>query len=335
MNALVWLAFGLGWTAVFLVSFLIDRRRLRNGVYLVFALFFLTFGALGAASSVSPWLAAIPLALLAAGVPLTVVALTVFLFVNGVTMIRREGLKPSSVLTMLAGLVIVGFCALTLAAAGTGNRVLISILIGVGGMLFYISFVFCCFLLYSVFYGRVRQRRDVDFVVVLGAGLIRGEVSKLLAGRLDRGRQVWERVRGRGGSPLLITSGGQGADEPVAEARAMADYLISSGVPAEAILLEDKSTTTLENLAFSRRIMLADKPDYRCAIVTSNYHVLRAALFARRAKVNGQVLGAPTARYFWPNAFLREFVAVLVENRWKNIVLCLMFGAVGLIGLTK
>jgi uncharacterized SAM-binding protein YcdF (DUF218 family) len=175
----------------------------------------------------------------------------------------------------------------------------------------------------------------VDFVVVLGAGLIRGEVSKLLAGRLDRGRQVWEQVRGRGGAPLMITSGGQGADEPVSEARAMADYLISTGVPAEAIRLEDKSTTTLENLTFSRRIMLERKPEYRCTIVTSNYHVLRAALYARRAKVNGQVLGAPTARYFWPNAFLREFVAVLAEHRVKNIALCLMFGAVGLIGLVK
>lgn len=331
MNTLVWLAFGLGWAAVFLVSFLIDRRRLRNGVYLVFALFFLGFAALGSLGS----LAVIPLLILAVGVPLTVVALTVFLFVNGFTMIRREGLRASSVLTTLAGLVIVGFGALSLLALGSRNTVLISLTISVAGMLFYVSFVFCCFLAYSVFYGRVRQRRDVDFVVVLGAGLIRGEVSKLLAGRLDRGRQVWERVRGRGGSPLMITSGGQGADEPVSEARAMADYLISTGVPAEAVLLEDRSTTTLENLTFSRRIMLEDGPDYRCVIVTSNYHVLRAALYARRAKVNGQVLGAPTARYFWPNAFLREFVAVLVENRWKNIVLCLMFGAVGLLGLVK
>ncbi|MEV6605230.1 ElyC/SanA/YdcF family protein [Kutzneria sp. NPDC051319] len=331
MNTLVWLAFGLGWAAVFLVSFLIDRRRLRNGVYLVFALFFLGFAALGSLGS----LAVIPLLILAVGVPLTVVALTVFLFVNGFTMIRREGLRASSVLTTLAGLVIVGFGALSLLALGSRNMVLISLTISVAGMLFYVSFVFCCFLAYSVFYGRVRQRRDVDFVVVLGAGLVRGEVSKLLAGRLDRGRQVWERVRGRGGSPLMITSGGQGADEPVSEARAMADYLITTGVPAEAVLLEDKSTTTLENLTFSRRIMLEDRPDYRCVIVTSNYHVLRAALYARRAKVNGQVLGAPTARYFWPNAFLREFVAVLVENRWKNIVLCLMFGAVGLLGLVK
>src|SRR4051794_25739274 len=296
MNTVVWLVFGLGWTLVFVISFLIDRRRLRNGVYLVFALFFLAFAGLGAAGSVSPWLALVPLVLLAVGVPLTTVALTVFLFVNGVTMIRREGLRPSSVLTTLAGLVIVGFFALALAAVGTENRFLLSVLISIGGMLFYVSFVFCCFLLYSVFYGRVRHRRDVDFVVVLGAGLIRGEVSKLLAGRLDRGRHVWERVRARGGAPLIITSGGQGADEPVPEARAMADYLISTGVPAEAILLEDRSTTTLENLTFSRRLMLAENPDYRCTIVTSNYHVLRAALYARRAKVNGQVLGAPTAR---------------------------------------
>jgi uncharacterized SAM-binding protein YcdF (DUF218 family) len=335
MNTLVWLVFGLGWVAVFLGSFRIDRRRLRNGVYLVLALFFLAFAALGAASRVSPWLAAIPLLLLGIAVPLSTVALTVFLLVNGVTMVRREGLKPSSILTLLAGVVIVGFFALALSAFGTQNRILAALVLSIGGVLFYISFVFCCFLAYSVFYGRIRQRRDVDFVVVLGAGLIHGGVSRLLAGRLNRGRQVWERVRDRGGDPMLITSGGQGPDEPVSEARAMADYLINSGVPADAVLLEDRSTTTMENLTFSRRIMLAHKPDYRCTIVTSNYHVLRAALFARRAKVNGQVIGAPTARYFWPNAFLREFVAVLVDHRVKNLVFCLMFAAVGVLGLVK
>ncbi|QUQ62908.1 YdcF family protein [Kutzneria sp. CA-103260] len=331
MNTLVWLAFGLFWTAVFVVSFLIDRRRLRNGVFLVMALFFLGFGALGAIGTQAPLAAAIPLILIVLAAPLAMVALTVFLFVNGFTMIRREGLKLSSVLTTLAGLVIVGFLALALLALGTKNRFLLSAMLSIGGILFYISFVFCCFLVYSVFYGRVRQRREVDFVVVLGAGLIDGKVTRLLGGRLDRGRQVWERLRGE--APMMITSGGQGADEPVSEARAMADYLIDAGVPAGAILLEDKSTTTLENLTFSRQIMLSRKPDYRCTVVTSNYHVLRAALFARRAKVNGQVLGAPTARYFWPNAFLREFVAILVEHRVKNIVLCLMFGAVGLLGL--
>lgn len=331
MNTLVWLAFGLFWTVVFLVSFLVDRRRLRNGVYLVMAVFFLGFGALGAVGTRAPLLAAIGVGVLVLGAPLAMAALTVFLFVNGFTMIRREGLKPSSVLTTLAGLVIVGFLALALVALGTRNRILVAVTLSAGGILFYISFVFCCFLAYSVFYGRVRQRREVDFVVVLGAGLIDGEVTRLLAGRLDRGRQVWERLRGA--APMIITSGGQGPDEPVSEARAMADYLIGTGVPADAILVEDRSTTTLENLTFSRHLMLARKPDYRCVIVTSNYHVLRTALFARRAKVNGQVLGAPTARYFWPNAFLREFVAVLVEHRVKNIVFCLMFGAVGLLGL--
>ena len=65
---------------------------------------------------------------------------------------------------------------------------------------------------------------------------------------------------------MMITSGGQGSDEPMSEARAMADYLIGAGVPEGAILLEDKSTTTLENLTFSRRIMLARKPSISEAV---------------------------------------------------------------------
>jgi len=42
------------------------------------------------------------------------------------------------------------------------------------------------------------------------------------------------------------------------------------------------------------------------------YHVLRAALIAKKAKVKGQVIGSRTASYFWPSATIREFVAVLV-----------------------
>ena len=98
-------------------------------------------------------------------------------------------------------------------------------------------------------------------------------------------------------------------DKPAATPTTDAKHEATKPDANATVPAQDKSTTTLENLTFSRQIMLKDKPDYRCTIVTSNYHVLRAALYARRAKVNGQVLGAPTARYFWPNAFLREFVA--------------------------
>jgi len=104
----------------------------------------------------------------------------------------------------------------------------------------------------------------------------------------------------------------------------MADYLVSRGVDRERVLLEDRSTTTWENLTFSKEIMVEQRPDYRCLVVTNNFHVLRAALLARKAKLNGQVVGSPTAWYYWPTATLREFVAILVEHWVVNTVIGLL-----------
>ena len=103
----------------------------------------------------------------------------------------------------------------------------------------------------------------------------------------------------------------------------MADYLVDRGVPRDRILLEDRSRTTQENLAYSAEIMRERRgPGYRCVVVTNNFHVLRAALIARKAKVEGQVVGAPTAWYFWPSATLREFAAILVDHRILNSMVC-------------
>ncbi|MEU6642691.1 YdcF family protein [Saccharomonospora sp. NPDC046836] len=144
----------------------------------------------------------------------------------------------------------------------------------------------------------------------------------LLASRLDRGRRVFDAQRARGGDPVLVTSGGQGPDEEVPEAQAMGDYLVANGMPRDRILLEDRSRTTWENLTFSKELMRECRAGYRCVIVTNNFHVLRAALLARKAKVNGQVVGSPTAWYFWPSATIREFIAVFLEHRVINFTVC-------------
>lgn len=317
-----WFGMAVVWLVAFCVSFLRDRRRLRNGVYLVLALGFFALGALVALGTAEPKAAAIPILGLTALVPLMILALAGFLIANGVTMLRREGRSPGNLLSLLVGLGIVGLIGATGFAWLLGDRVLFALSLSALAVAGYLSFVFCCFLLYSVVYGRIRHRRKVDFVVVLGAGLLEGtRVSSLLAGRLDRARAAFAAIEP---APFIVVSGGQGPDEVVSEARAMADYLVAAGVPGERILLEDRSATTFENLAFSRDLMAARRPGSRCVVVTSNYHVLRAALTARRAKVNGQVIGSRTAAYFLPSAILREFAAVLAEHRIKNIVVCVL-----------
>ncbi len=100
----------------------------------------------------------------------------------------------------------------------------------------------------------------------------------------------------------------------------MAEHLISQGVPADDVLPEDRSTTTRENIERSVELLRDAGRTGPLLLVTSDYHVLRTASLARKLGVDAQVIGARTARYYVPSAFLREFIALLVENRWVTVV---------------
>ena len=108
----------------------------------------------------------------------------------------------------------------------------------------------------------------------------------------------------------------------------MAAYLTERGFPAGRLVCENRSRTTEENLAFSKAIMDAARPagedgdGPECVIVTSNFHVFRTAMIARRAGIRGQVTGARTAGYYWPSAMLREFAAVFLRYWVVNIGIC-------------
>ncbi|MFK0254390.1 YdcF family protein [Streptomyces sp. NPDC090445] len=311
---------------LFLASMWKDRRRFRNAVLLGLTLIWASIGVLFLIPSLPPVLAIAAVVLVLLVPALGTLVLGVFLVRNGITMLRKEGRRPANLLSLAAGLGIFGLIALI---AYTGDRGSPAMDAAVGGLVLlvgYVSFLFACFLAYAFLYGRTHVRSEVDYVVVLGSGLVGGErVPPLLASRLEKGRRIQAAQAARNGGkvPLLLVSGGQGPDEKLAEARAMADWLIAQGVAPELIRLEDRSRTTDENLAFSRALMEEETgPDYRCVVVTNNFHAFRAAMTARKAGVNGQVVGSPTARYFWPSATIREFVAVFWEHRLVNLVVC-------------
>ncbi|GAA2294817.1 YdcF family protein [Streptomyces kunmingensis] len=302
-----------------------DRRRVSNAVLLGLAVVFAAAALFLQLASNKPQLGravAVALLVLAA---LGVVTLAWFLLANGITMARKEGRSPANLLSLGAGLALVALLALLATALILHTRTLL-VAAGTAVVLAgYVAFLFVCFLLYATLYERLRIRRKADYVVVLGSGLVGGStVPPLLAGRLDRARKEHDRLARKGGRPVLLTSGGQGPDEKLPESHAMADYLTERGFPAGLVEREDRSTTTEENLRFSKALMEKANPAYRCVIVTNNYHVFRAAVTARRAGVRGHVIGAPTAAYFWPSAMLREFVALLLTYRRTNAALFLL-----------
>lgn len=165
-----------------------------------------------------------------------------------------------------------------------------------------------------------------DYLIVLGCGLRKdGTPTPLLAGRVDAALAYASRQQEKGlASPTFVPSGGQGADEVCAEATSMARY-IEEHADSPRILPEDRSTSTYENMRFSAQVIAEDAggADPGIAFSTTNYHVLRGYVFAHMAGMDAEGIAAPTRLYFWPNAFLREFVGMLAARALPIILNCL------------
>lgn len=313
--------------AIFVISFALEPRKFRTGLYLLGALGWLAAIVLGwtlaAASTVDDQLGGWWLLGVVVVAGLTLVGLAVFMIVAGITLVRREGLRPTRLLSIALGLLVLGYLGwLAMAIAGE-NVTHVVWAIWVGLPLSYFGFGFAAFVIYGAVYPAwmVRFGPPAEAVIVLGSGLIRGAVPPLLADRLRAGRRVYAHAVASGRQPLLITSGGQGPDEPVAEAVAMRDFLADDGLEASSILVEDQSRNTQQNLAFSAELLRARQVTGPVAVVTSDFHALRAALLMRAAGIRGYTVGARTARYFWPTAVIREYAAVLRDHFWLNAVM--------------
>ena len=91
--------------------------------------------------------------------------------------------------------------------------------------------------------------------------------------------------------------------------------MIENGIPADHILAEDRSTTTFENLANSKKIIEARGGHRYTALVTSNYHVYRALRYCKKVGLQCIGIGSHVALYYWPSALIREYVAVHAEKK--------------------
>ncbi|WP_036116916.1 YdcF family protein, partial [Lysinibacillus sphaericus] len=121
--------------------------------------------------------------------------------------------------------------------------------------------------------------------------------------------------------PTIIFSGGQGPDENLPEAEAMQRYAIEKGIPIEHTLQENSSVNTYQNMLFSKQLMDDRKQgkDYNSIFTTNNFHLFRAGIYARLAGLNSQGIGSKTAFYYWPNAMIREYVAIVVMGRKRHM----------------
>ncbi len=144
---------------------------------------------------------------------------------------------------------------------------------------------------------------DADYVIVLGAG-VNGSVPSLsMRNRLDAALEYMEAHP----DSIAILTGGQGAGEDISEAQAMYDWLIKNSMDSSRLILEDKATSTEENLKFSFDIIGDEAATATVAVVSSEYHLHRAKVMA--SMLGHEVYGIP-GRTSYPvlmiNYFIRE-----------------------------
>ena len=159
-----------------------------------------------------------------------------------------------------------------------------------------------------------RGEPDLDCIVVLGAQVYEWGPSTVLKHRLDTAYDyLVENER-----TVCIVSGGKGANEHVAEANVMADYLIARGIPADRLRIEAASLNTAQNIAFSSQYF--DPANDSVGIVTNNFHEFRALAIARKAGLAHPTgIAAPCDVNFLPNNLVRESLGIAKDFLIGNL----------------
>ena len=155
----------------------------------------------------------------------------------------------------------------------------------------------------------------VDYMVVLGAKVNADGPSVSL----------WDRICGaytyleEHPDVIAVVSGGRGTDEPITEAECMYRELVSLGIDPHRIWIEDEATSTWENLRFTLDL-IEEKTGQRpgkLGVLSSEYHLFRASLFAKACDV--EFVGIPAVTSRWGqriNHFMREVAGV-----WHYLIL--------------
>ena len=236
------------------------------------------------------WL--LPAVLLGAGIYLTTVPIADFL---------------AAACFVLAALTVVVLLLPTLHKRKPKLAVLIAMLLAVS--------VFLGICLMTVTIAKISNARkgapetEMAYIVVLGAKVKGTEPSDTLQCRIDAAYDYLMAYP----DTIAIVSGGKGDDETMSEAKCMENALLAKGIAQNRLWLEERATSTWENITFSLDLIeekTGNRPE-RIGVVTSEFHLYRASLFASDCGVD--MVGIPgetekTREYIY--YFLREVAGV-------------------------
>lgn len=148
-----------------------------------------------------------------------------------------------------------------------------------------------------------------DYIVILGAGLWGETPSLTLVQRLDTSLELLKLHS----NVKVIVSGGQGPGETITEAEAMKKYLLNNGIEESRIIMENKSTNTLENLYNTREVIrkIDNRDKINITIITSDFHMFRSKFIANRVGFIAYGYPSPILKYLIPAYHIREYFAVV------------------------
>lgn len=156
---------------------------------------------------------------------------------------------------------------------------------------------------------------NLSYLIVLGAQ-VKGDVpSKALNLRLEATAEYLE----ENPETKAVLSGGQGPGEDITEAECMYRYLTDAGIAKNRLILEDRSTTTQENLEFSAKkiteISGQSAFEQKVGILSNNFHVYRAMQLGEKMGFQDFYgIAAGSDWRFQVHYMVREFFALIKEK---------------------
>lgn len=141
-------------------------------------------------------------------------------------------------------------------------------------------------------YSYENETRQADVAIILGAAATDDGVSPVFRERINHGIWLYE----NGYVNHLIITGGYGEGNQYSDAAIGKNYAVSHGVPAEAVLIEETSTITEENLENAKRLM--DSSSYHTALIVSDpLHMKRAMRMAKDTRLDAYTSPTQTSMY--------------------------------------
>ena len=186
-------------------------------------------------------------------------------------------------------------------------RIIASVIAGLAAVLL-VAAVIISVMMVSAAESRASDE-NAGTVIVLGCR-VKGDVpSLMLKRRIDAAYEYLEKNPGT----VCIASGGQGRDELISEAECIRNVLVEKGISADRIIMEDKSTSTDENIRFSLEKMAENGISGGAVIVTNDYHQLRAKMICQKYGLESSAVSAETSLYLLPTYWVREWFGVVYQ----------------------